>query len=503
MPARPRQFIIIAPRIFSMNEQATTSDIIEEEIALGVPLPTDQLESVEGWGGAYRGLSYVYRPSTVKQLRDVFALAQENGRSIGLRAGGNSYGDAAMNDEEIVVNLSRMNRILAWDAEYGRITVEPGVTLERLWQYVLEDGWWIPVATGTMKVTVGGAAAMNVHGKNAWKVGCFGDHVYQFDLMLPSGKIITCNRDKNSDIFYAALGGFGMLGVFTSITLSLKRVYSGLVNVEGLTKPNLHETLQWFDDHLHNSDYLVGWVDAFATGKRLGRSELHRAVHLRQDEDPNPHQSLRLDGQRLPDNLMGVVPRSLIPLLQRPFWNHFGMPFVNAAKFYAARLRGEHHFQQPHALYHFLLDNFNWRYPFGAGGLIQYQPFLPIDTAEEAMHKLLTHCQRRGYENFLTVLKRHRPDDFLLSYQVDGYSMAMDFRITKRNRKQMVRLIQELDEIVLGANGRFYFAKDSTVRPQMAALYLGTERINQFKQLKQQCDPDHTLQTNLWRRIFT
>lgn len=486
-----------------MMDRRTQTDITQSEpVTLGTPLPTEHLEMVQGWGGAAQGLSYVYRPSTIAQLREVFALARQNGRSIGLRAGGNSYGDAALNNEEIVLSLLRMNRILSWEPENGRITVEPGVTLQRLWQYVLEDGWWLPVATGTMNVTVGGAAAMNVHGKNAWKVGCFGDHVYAFELMLPSGELITCSREQNGDIFHAALGGFGMLGCFTSLTLSLKRIYSGLLNVEALTKPNLHETLRWFEDHLADSDYLVGWVDAFAKGKRLGRSELHRAVHLRQDEDPYPQQTLRLDKQRLPDNLMGVVPRSLIPLLQRPFWNHFGMPFVNAGKFYAARFKGQHTYQQPHALFHFLLDNFDWRYPFGQGGLIQYQPFLPIGVAEETMHKLLRQCQLRGYENFLTVIKRHKPDNFLMSYQVDGFSMAMDFRITRRNQAQMVRLIRELDEIVLGVNGRFYFAKDSTLRPKLAELFLGTDRITQFKTLKQRCDPDSVLQTNLWRRLF-
>ena len=477
-------------------------ELIEQNVHPVVPLPMDQLESVEGWGGASSGLSFVYRPTTLDQLRDIFQFARENGRSVTFRAGGNSYGDAAMNDENIVLNLTRMNRILAWNPSNGRITVEPGVTLRRLWEYVLEDGWWVPVATGTMNVTIGGMAAMNVHGKNAWKVGGFGEHIYEFDLLLPSGELLTCNRDKNSDIFHAAIGGIGMLGCFISITLSLKRIYSGLINVEGLTKPNLHETLSWFEAHLNNSDYLVGWLDAFAKGDKLGRSELHRATHLRQDEDPNPHQTMRIQNQQLGENIFGIIPRSIIWMFQRPFWNHYGLRYVNSAKFKAAKFKGQHHFQQPHALYHFLLDNFHWRKPFGSGGLIQYQPFLPIDNAEEALSKILILCQRHKMENFLSVLKRHRPDSFLLAYQLDGYSMAMDFQITNRNRQKTVQLIRELDEIVLAANGRFYFAKDSTVRPQIAKLYLGNDVINQFKAIKARCDPDNILQSNLWRRIF-
>ncbi|MEM7334764.1 MAG: FAD-binding oxidoreductase, partial [Chloroflexota bacterium] len=405
-------------------------------------------------------------------------------------------------DENIVLNLSRMNRILDWDPENGRISVEPGVTLKQLWEYVLEDGWWPPVATGTMHVTIGGMAAVNAHGKNAWKVGGIGDHIYEFDLLLPTGEILTCNREQNSDIFHAAIGGVGMLGCFTSLTLHLKRIYSGLIHVEGSTKPNLSQTLHWFENHLHNSDYLVGWLDAFATGNKLGRSELHRANHLRQDEDPIPHQTMRIPNQQLGENIMGFVPRSILWMFQRPFWNHYGMRYVNSVKFQLAQFRGHHQFQQPHALYHFLLDNFNWRKPFGPGGLIQYQPFVPIENAEEALHKLLVVCQRHRMQNFLSVIKRHKPDPFLLSYQPDGFSMAMDFQITNRNREKVVRLVREMDEIVLAANGRFYFAKDSTVRPQIAQHYLGSKAIDQFKTIKHRCDPNGILESNLWRRVF-
>ena len=465
-------------------------------------LPVERLEPVSGWGGPSRGMGYVYRPNSVEGLRQVFEVARRSGRSIGLRGGGNSYGDAAINDENVVLDLRRMNRILDWDPENGRIRVEPGVMLQRLWEYVLEDGWWLPVATGTMKTTVGGCAAMNTHGKNAWKAGVFGDHVREFDILLPTGEHLTCSRQQNRDIFYAAIGGFGMLGCFTSITLHLKRVYSGLINVEALTKPNLDETLVYFEDHLHDSDYLVGWLDAFAGGRALGRSELHRATHLRPGEDPYPGQTLRLENQHLPENILGLVPRSIIWYFQRPFWNNVGMRFVNMGKFRAARLRDGASYRQPHALFHFLLDYFDWKKPFGPGGLIQYQPFIPKENAEKAFSDILRLCQQRGLPNYLTVLKRHRPDDFLISHGVDGYSMAMDFRVTERNRDQLVRLTRELDEIVLAANGRFYFAKDSTLRPQVVSAYLGPETITKFHAIKQRCDPDTLLQTNLWRRIF-
>ncbi len=474
----------------------------EEEERPYFSLPSDKLETVAGWGGSNGGMSYVYRPNTVEGVAQVFELARQNGRSVGLRGGGNSYGDAAMNDENIVLDLRRMNRILTWQPENGRIRVEPGVTLQQLWEYTLEDGWWPPVCTGTMKVTIGGMAAMNVHGKNAWKVGHIGDHISEFDLMTPSGDILTCSREQNSDLFYATIGGFGMLGCFTSLTLQLKRIYSGLLKVEGTTRPTLAETMAYFDEHLPHSDYLVGWLDAFAKGDSLGRSELHKANLLPPSADPAPGQTLRLERQRLPDAIMGILPNSILWRFQKPFWNNVGMRFVNLGKFRAAWAKGTQHYLQPHALFHFLLDHFDWKKPFGAGGLIQYQPFIPQKNALDAYTEMFKLCHRRGYPNYLSVLKRHRPDNFLLSYAMDGYSMAMDFRITRRNREKIVQLTQELDEIVREANGRFYFAKDSTARPEMVQTFWSAETLNQFRALKQRTDPDNILQTNLWRRLF-
>ncbi|MEM7116235.1 MAG: FAD-binding oxidoreductase [Chloroflexota bacterium] len=466
------------------------------------PLPSERLEKLTAWGRASHSVAYVYRPINSEQLADLFHLARQTGRTIGFRAGGNSYGDAPTNSEQLVVNLSRMNRILDWNPENGRLRVEPGVTLQRVWEYTLADGWWPPVCTGTMKTTMGGCAAMNTHGKNAWKVGHFGDHVYEFELMLPTGEQITCSREQNSDIFHAAIGGFGMLGCFTSLTLQLKHVYSGLLNVEAVIRPTLGETIAYFDEHLHDSDYLVGWLDAFAKGNQFGRSELHRATLLAPDEDPNPRQSLRLSSQRLPDAIAGIIPNSIIWRFQRPFWNNLGMRFVNLGKFRAAKFRDGAKYQQPHALFHFLLDHFDWDKPFGPGGLIQYQPFIPAANAEAAFTEMFHLCHRRGLPNYLSVLKRHRPDDFLMSYGLDGYSMAMDFRITKGNRDRVIQLTRELDGIVLAANGRFYFAKDSTLRPAVAQAYLGQETIDQFRTLKARCDPDGLIQTDLWRRVF-
>jgi decaprenylphospho-beta-D-ribofuranose 2-oxidase len=476
----------------------------QEKLAEPWPaLPLNRLELVKAWGGASEALGFVYRPATLESLRETLNDAAMSGRTVGLRGAGNSYGDATLNSEQIVLDMRRMNRVLAWDPGAGRIRVEPGITIRNLWEYVLEDGWWPAVVPGTSNPTIGGCAGMNVHGKNAWKAGTIGDHIYEFDLMLPSGEIITCSREQNSDLFYAAIGGFGMLGVFTSITLSLKRIYSGLLEVHALASHNLGQMMEQFEQFLPGSDYLVGWIDAFAGGKSLGRGQIHAANYLPPGADPFPEQTLRLDHQNLPDTLFGFVPRSIMWRFMRPFANNLGWRLVNFGKYRTSRFTNNSRYRQPHVAFHFLLDYIpDWKRSYGRHGLIQYQSFVPADAALDAFTEMLRLCQRRGLPNYLSVLKRHKPDDFLISHGLDGYSLAMDFRVTPARRPRLRALVAELDEIVLDAGGRFYFAKDSTLQPDSVRRYLGSETVTRFRELKAKYDPDGLLSTNMWRRLF-
>ncbi|MEM9980530.1 MAG: FAD-dependent oxidoreductase, partial [Cyanobacteria bacterium P01_D01_bin.2] len=165
-------------------------------------LPDDHLEYVEAWGRASGSMAHVFRPSTVADLKQTLELAKETGRTVGYRGGGNSYGDAFGNRENIVLDTTRLNRVISWDPESGLIKLEPGVTIEQLWRYVLADGWWPPIVTGTAKTTVGGCASMNTHGKNGWQMGTFGDHITEIEMLMADGKKKVCNRDKNKELFH-------------------------------------------------------------------------------------------------------------------------------------------------------------------------------------------------------------------------------------------------------------------------------------------------------------
>lgn len=467
-------------------------------------LPQDRLERVESWGMNGSAVSYVYRPSTADGVREAFDAARRVGRKVGLRGAGRSYGDASLSAENICLDLTRMRRILEWDPQGGRIVVEPGVTLRQLWQHGIGDGWWPPVVSGTMFVSMGGAAAMNIHGKNNWKMGPFGDHVEEFDLLLPGGEVRTCSRLQNTELFFAALGGFGMLGCFLRITLRLKRVDSGLLRVEAFPLRNLADAVQRFEARMDRADYLVGWIDCFARGRDLGRGVAHQANYLDPGEDSEPAQTLRVERQELPDTLFNLVPKTIMWRFMRPFSNDIGMRLINQARYRASALPfGHKTFYQSHAGFAFLLDYVpNWKFVYKPGGLIQYQSFLPVESAERCFADQLTLCHQHGLVPYLGVLKRHRTDDFLMTHAVDGYSLALDFPFSTGNRSRLFKLTSHLNARVLEAGGRFYFAKDSTLDAETARRFLGADRIDRFRALKAACDPENLLQTELSRRLF-
>jgi decaprenylphospho-beta-D-ribofuranose 2-oxidase len=184
-----------------------------------------------------------------------------------------------------------------------------------------------------------------------------------------------------------------------------------------------------------------------------------------------------------------------------PFVNNLGWWGVNTAKYIASLRR--HTFRQSHAAFHFLLDYVpNWERSAGRGGLIQYQSFLPKETAEDTWREMLMLSLKRGLPAYLGVTKRHRPDNFLLTHAVDGFSLALDFKVTDGNRASLSQLLREFDRMVIEAGGRFYFAKNSETSAETARKFLGDETIARYKQLKKRCDADHILESDLYRRIF-
>jgi FAD/FMN-containing dehydrogenase len=464
---------------------------------MGITLPYDKLTLLDNFGHSLRSPGYFFQPDREDMIGEVFKLAKQHGLTVTLRGAGRSYNDAALNGGGIVLDLRLLNHILAWDPTTGLLRAEPGVTLQQVWQMVLPDGWWPPVVSGTMFTTLGGCLGSNIHGKNNFRMGVIGEHVTEFSALLPSGAQVTCTPHKNGDLFRAMIGGMGMLGVFTSITLQMKPVSSGLLNVHAIPTHTLAEQLQIIEDGAPKYDYIVGWLDCIT----IGHGQIHAANNLPDGEDLAPQKTRQVAYQTLPDRIFGIVPKNLLHYFMTPFVNNFGWWGVNTVK-YITSLR-HHTFRQSHAAFHFLLDYLpDWELSYGKGGLIEYQSFLPKETALAAWSEMLALAKKRGLPSYLGVTKRHRLDNFLLTHAVDGFSLAMDFKVTDANRPQLRRLMQDFDRVALEAGGRFYFAKNSETTPETTVLFLGDETVAKFRALKKRCDPNHLLESDLYRRVF-
>lgn len=456
---------------------------------------------LENFGHSHSAPAYLIQTNIPEEIYEAFGLAKKMGLTVTARGAGRSYNDAALTGGGIVLDMRGMNAITRWDKSTGLITAQSGTTLEQLWQKVEPDGWWPPVVSGTMKTTLGGCLSANIHGKNNFKMGPIGEHVVEFNAILPTGSEITCSPKKNADLFYALISGLGMLGIFTSVTMQMKRIHSGLLTVDAFPVHNLHEQLSSLLDNAPSYDYIVGWLDATVQGNALGRGQIHAARYLHEGEDSNPQETLKIKNQILPPMIFGIFPKSKLHYFMSPFMNNLGTWGINTAK-YIASLR-KHTFRQSHAAFHFLLDYVpNWEFSYGRNGLIQYQSFIPKETAEAAWTEILNLSHKNRLPSYLGVTKRHRPDKFLLTHAVDGFSLAMDFKVTNNNRARLSAMLQEFDRIVLQAGGRFYFAKNSETTAQTVLAFYGKDTIAEFKKLKKRCDPNSLLESDLYRRIF-
>lgn len=467
-----------------------------------IPLPTDHLEAVEGWGMLNQSMGYVFRPSTVEGVRAVLDVARHSGRSIVPRGSGFSYGDTSTNAENIVLETGRLSRILDWNPISGTIRVEPGVTIGQLWRHTLEDGWWPAVVPGTMFPTLGGAAATNVHGKNHWRVGSLGEQITSFDLLLPSGEIVTASPNENGDMYQAAIGGLGMLGIFTSLTLRLERVQSGLLRVSEYAAPHLQAMFDIFEEQAPRAGHLIGWIDGYARGRSLGRGLVQVATNV--EDDPGRVQTLRPEFQDVGDTFFGVVPRSAAWRGMKLGTSDLGLRALNNARYALGSMRSGRTTLVPHAQFHFILDYIpNWKWAFRPGGIVQYQVFVPSEHARGVFGLLLEGAQREGMVPSLAVFKRHRPDPFLLTYSVSGYSLALDFHVQPGDEGRLHSMLSRFTaDIVLPAGGRFYPAKDSTLDRASLCRSLTSQAMDTFRGMKRRLDPDEMLQSDLYRRAF-
>jgi len=450
-------------------------------------VPATRMAALTGWGRITPTWARVAEPGDRDQL--VSLLRDAPARGVIARGLGRSYNNAAQNDGGLVIVTTRMNRILSLDSGAGEAVCEAGVSLEQLMIAGLPGGWFVPVSPGTRQVTVGGAIAADVHGKNHHRAGSFARHVRWFDLLLPSGEVARVSPAGDPRLFWATAGGMGLTGIILRAAVQLIRVETARVRVDTLRATDLDEAMSCLADADGRYGYTVAWLDCLARGRRLGRSVVTSGDFAAVADLPERH---RRDPLAFRPAAPLRAPRACPPGLI----NRYTVALANETWYRKAPRRRTGEIQTIGAFFHPLDGIGNWNTVYGPGGFRQYQFVVPTGQ-EQALRRGLELISTAGAPSFVTVLKRFGPgDDGFLSFPMAGWTLALDF---PARTPGLAGLLDLLDEIVLAVGGRVYLAKDSRVRPDaLAAMY---PRLAAFRDVRAELDPARLLVSDLSRRL--
>ena len=391
---------------------------------------------------------------------------------------GRSYGDSCLNSNASQISTRRLNRFISFDETVGTLDCESGVTLDEILQLIVPRGWFLPVVPGTRFITLGGAIANDVHGKNHHHAGTFGCHIRSLQLLRSDGERPVCNKEKNSELFAATIGGLGLTGLVTRASLNLIPITSAELVTESLAFDSLKEFVSLTRDSA-DWDYTVAWVDTFARKGCVGRGIFSRARH-----------AVAGSGIKLPRTgpCLGVPfspPFSLV--------NKWTVDYFNRLYHYASSRKSgpQHTHYRP---FFFPLDAIdNWNRIYGRRGFYQYQCVVPHDGGEAAIQQLLSGIHASGEGSFLAVLKEfgERRSPGMLSFPRPGLTLALDF---PNRGERTLRLLDSFDQIVSSVDGAIYPAKDARMPATLfSAGYPGVEAF------KSQIDPKFS--SAFWRRV--
>lgn len=414
---------------------------------------------LSGWGRFPRRKAQVLMPTDDAGVAR--ALAQGPAIARGL---GRSYGDAALAPR--VLDMTRMDRFLSFDPATGALEAEAGLSLATIVETLLPRGWFLGVTPGTRYVTLGGAIAADVHGKNHHRDGSFGTYVDWIDVMGADGTVTRASRTDNAELFHWTLGGMGLTGVILRAGLRLRPVETGWIRQEMIPAPNLDAAFEAFEEGM-GATYSVAWIDALAQGASLGRSLVMLGEHARLADLPAKARRAPFatpDPLRLsfPVDLPGFV---LNPLTVRAF----------NGLYWRMGLRKAGPSLVPWRPYFYPLDAIGqWNRLYGRRGFAQFQCVLPLESSREGMRAILTAIAADGSGSFLAVLKRFGPQESRLSFPAEGYTLALDFPAAPG----ALALLARLDALVADHGGRFYLAKDS--RMSAETLHRTDPRMDAF-----------------------
>ncbi|WP_369253405.1 FAD-binding protein [Geodermatophilus amargosae] len=415
-------------------------------------------------------------------------LAGRTPRGLLARGLARSYGDAAQNAGGGVLDMTASDRVLAVDLAAGEVEVEAGISLDRLMTLFVPMGLFVPVTAGTRYVTVGGAIAADIHGKNHHVAGSFAQHVRWLDLLTADGRVRRVGPERDADLFWATAGGMGLTGVILRARVRMKPIESSQVLVDTDRTPDLDSLMTLLSETDHLYDYSVAWIDCVATGRRMGRSVLTRGRFAARDELPA--------GKRTdPLRYSGPVRLSVPDVFPPGVLNVATVTAFNELWYRTSPRRRRGQLQGIPAFFHPLDGVGHWNRVYGPRGFVQYQFTVPFGQ-EEAMREALRRISHSGHASFLAVLKRFGAGNpGMLSYPSPGWTLALDIPVVTG----LATLLDRLDELVLGAGGRIYLAKDSRLRREtFEQMY---PRLEDFRAVRRRVDPDGVFTSDLARRL--
>ena len=464
---------------------ALTSSITATNRRESGAMPNARRALLTGWGRYPLSESDIYRPDKIAELQ---AVVTGNGSSLIARGAGRAYGDAALNDQNRVVDLTRLNRMLSFDAAAGLLRCEAGVTIAELIDVFIPRGFFPPVTPGTRFVTLGGSIAADVHGKNHHRDSSLASHVTSFDLMIASGHVLRCSREENPELFWATVGGMGLTGVILELELRMRRIESVYLEGELIRAGNIDAAIEAFERADSQYGYSVAWIDCNSGKSALGRSILSVGNFATLAQLPRD----------LAQDPLSTMPR-LSPIVPFDFpgfaLNSLTVKAFNAVYYAFHRERTAHTIFDWDSFFYPLDSIRNWNRIYGKRGFVQYQCVWPPDRSRAGLVEVLEAISRSGRGSFLAVLKKFGAQDGLLSFPMPGYTLALDFPVTEG----LLEFLDSLDAMVLKRGGRVYLAKDARLRPEtFRAMY---PNLGKWREAKAAADPNNRFSSSLSRRL--
>ena len=441
--------------------------------------------ALRGWGRTSPSVAMVHSAGDEAEL--VRLVTDAGPRGILARGLGRSYGDAAQNGGGIVVDMTARHRVLSVDNQTGLVEVEAGASLDQLMRQLLPLGLFVPVSPGTRQVTVGGAIAADIHGKNHHVDGSFGRHLVSMDVLCADGTIRTLTPE--SELFWATVGGMGLTGLVLRATLRMKKVESAYCLVDTERCANLDDLLERMTEGDHRYTYSVAWIDCLSRGSSLGRSVLTRGWPATLEQLPR---KLRDHGLDFHPKQVAVAP----PFLPNGMLNRATVAAFNEVWFRKAPRERRGEVQSIAAFFHPLDAVSSWNRIYGPKGFLQYQFVVPFG-AEDTLRRCIEMLSDAGQASFLAVLKRFGAQgDGHLSFPTPGWTLALDIPL---GAPILGGLLDRLDEEVIAAGGREYLAKDSRLSASdVAPMY---PRLEQWRAIRKGVDPDGVFTSDLARRL--